>query len=152
GGRPVAIVSLQGDTPRGLAVSPDGATVYAAVFHSGNQTASLGAQVTCDGFATGSASDPSCTIGGIRSPGAPPGPATNHAQIAAPHVGVIVKRDDQGHWLDVLGRDWSAFTGFQLPDQDVFAIDAQSLAQTASFAHVGTTLFNVAANPVSGAI
>ena len=38
GGTPVRIVTLFGDTPRALAVSPDGRTVYAAVFHSGNQT------------------------------------------------------------------------------------------------------------------
>lgn len=152
GGRPLAIVSLPGDTPRGLAVTPDGKTVYAAIFNSSNQTASLGPQVTCAGFATGGPSDPTCTIAGVSSPGAPPGPATNHASIAAPHVGVIVKADDQGRWLDPLGRNWSAFTGFQLPDQDVFAIDASSLAQTASFAHVGTTLFNLAVNPVSGIV
>ena len=39
---------------------------------------------------------------------------------------------------------------FNLPDTDVFAVDANSLTQTASFAHVGTTLFNMAVNPVSG--
>ena len=39
GGTPLAIVELFGDTPRALAASPDGETVYAAVFHSGNQTA-----------------------------------------------------------------------------------------------------------------
>src|SRR5262249_17139323 len=39
GGTPLSIVTLFGDTPRALAVSPDGATVYAAVFQSGNQTA-----------------------------------------------------------------------------------------------------------------
>ena len=152
GGRPLGIVALPGDTPRGLAVSGDGKTVYAASFHSGNRSAALGAPVTCDGFATGGPADPQCVISGVRSPGAPPGPATNHAMIAAPHVGLIVKGDDQGHWLDGLGRDWSAFTGFQLPDQDVFAIDATSLTETSSYAHVGTTLFNLAVNPVSGTV
>ena len=39
---------------------------------------------------------------------------------------------------------------FQLPDTDVFAIDANALTQTAAFAHVGTTLFNMATNPVTG--
>ncbi len=152
GGRPLAIVVLPGDSPRGLAVTPDGKTVYAAVFDSGNQTASLASQLTCPGFATGSPGDPTCTIAGVQAPGAPPGPATNHAGIAAPHVGVIVQGDDQGRWLDTLGRDWAALTRFQLPDQDVFAIDAASLAPTASFAHVGTTLFNLAVNPASGAV
>src|SRR5262249_47997387 len=55
-------------------------------------------------------------------------------------------------WRDVLGRDWGAAILFDLPDQDVFAIDATTLGQTAAFAHVGTTLFNMATNPVSGTL
>ena len=38
GGTPLAILNLFGDTPRALAVTPDGSKVYAAVFQSGNQT------------------------------------------------------------------------------------------------------------------
>jgi hypothetical protein len=38
GGVPITILTLFGDTPRALAASPGGGTVYAAVFHSGNQT------------------------------------------------------------------------------------------------------------------
>src|SRR5262249_28404038 len=38
GGTRLTKVVLFGDTPRALAVSPDGGTVYAAAFHSGNQT------------------------------------------------------------------------------------------------------------------
>ena len=52
GGTPLAIVTLFGDTPRALAVSPDGGTtVYAAVFHSGNQTTTLTEGIVCDGGA-----------------------------------------------------------------------------------------------------
>src|SRR5262249_7591460 len=39
---------------------------------------------------------------------------------------------------------------FRLPDRDVFAINANTLTQTASFEHVGTTLFNMVTNPMSG--
>ena len=39
---------------------------------------------------------------------------------------------------------------FTLPDTDVFSIDANKLTQTAAYAHVGTTLFNMAVNPVTG--
>ena len=148
GGRPLAILTMFGDTPRGLAVTPDGSTVYAAIFNSGNQTTSTSAALPCPGFD----SDEPCTVGGIRVPGAVPGPATNHAGIRAPQVGVILKTDAKGAWRDVRGRDWSAATQFQLPDQDVFAIDAGSLRPTAAFPHVGTTLFNLAVNPRSGAV
>jgi DNA-binding beta-propeller fold protein YncE len=50
GGVPLRIVTLFGDTPRALAVSPDGGTVYAAVFKSGNQTTVIPEAAVCDGF------------------------------------------------------------------------------------------------------
>src|SRR4029453_3013497 len=50
GGTPVRIVTLFGDTPRGLAVSPDKKTVYAAIAQSGNQTTSVSMDTVCDGF------------------------------------------------------------------------------------------------------
>ncbi len=41
GGTPVGVVTFFADTPRALAVSPDGQTVYVAAFHSGNQTTGI---------------------------------------------------------------------------------------------------------------
>jgi DNA-binding beta-propeller fold protein YncE len=149
GGKPAAIVTLFGDTPRGLAVTPDGSKVYAAVFRSGNQTTPTSAALPCNAPID---SNTPCTVGGATVPGSQPGPATNHAGIAAPRVGVMLKADAAGAWRDARSRDWSATTRFQLPDQDVFAIDAASLQVTTSFAHVGTTLFNLAVNPKSGAV
>jgi DNA-binding beta-propeller fold protein YncE len=148
GGRPLAIVSMFGDTPRGLAVTPDGATVYAAIFNSGNQTTSTSAALPCPGFD----SDVPCIVGGAQVPGSAPGPATNHDGIPAPQVGVILKADRKGGWRDVRGRDWADTTRFDLPDQDVFAIDAASLKTTAAYPHVGTTLYNLAVNPRSGTV
>src|SRR6185436_13311593 len=108
GGRPLAILSLFGDTPRGLAVSPDGATVYAAIFHSGNQTTVTPSQLPCDGFDLATP----CVVAGNHVPGSAPGPATNHAGIPAPRVSVILKTDPQGAWRDVRGLDWSETTKF----------------------------------------
>src|SRR5439155_1806579 len=47
GGTPIqgSPLALFGDTPRALAVSPNGATVYAAVFNSGNRTTTITEQV-----------------------------------------------------------------------------------------------------------
>jgi YVTN family beta-propeller protein len=151
GGTPLAIVSLFGDTPRALAVTPDGTTVYAAVFKSGNQTMATSSELPCDGFDSTDAGNP-CTVLGVSVPGSPPGPATNYAGLAAPKVAMILKTDAAGTWRDVLGRDWTSATAFSLPDQDVFSIDTTSLTTRASFAHVGTTLFNLAVNPVSGVV
>src|SRR5262249_38305218 len=41
GGTPLTVLTLFSDTPRALAVSPDGSTVYAAGFLTGNRTASI---------------------------------------------------------------------------------------------------------------
>jgi DNA-binding beta-propeller fold protein YncE len=151
GGTPLAIVSLFGDTPRALAVTPDGATVYVAVFRSGNQTMATSSELPCAGFSTTDAGDP-CNVLGVTVPGSPPGPATNYAGVPAPKVGVILKTDATGVWRDVLGRDWTSATAFSLPDQDVFGIDTTTLATKSSYSHVGTTLFNLAVNPVSGVV
>src|SRR5207245_3467458 len=51
GGTPVSIVNLFSDTPRALAVTPVGSTVYAAAFHSGNRTTTIHERiVTNNGF------------------------------------------------------------------------------------------------------
>ena len=160
GGIPVKIVELFGDTPRPLAVSPDGSTVYAGVFKSGNQTTTLAEGVVCDGFA--GAPSPCSPDGsdGIMSPnglaggdmpGGLPGPSSNHQGIEAPEVGLIVEYDeDSGEWRGPEGRNWSNGVRFFLPDHDVFAIDANTLNEVDTYDHVGTTLFNIAVNPVSG--
>ncbi len=155
GGVPVGIVTLGGETPRALAVTPDGSKVYAAIFHSGNQTTVTSSELTCDGFTSGSTSatpSASCVVAGNTIPGPPLGPGTNYAGLTAPRAGTIVKQNGAGAWLDSAGRDWSAVVMFSLADTDVFAINASTLAPGASFAHVGTTLFNMAVNPVSGNI
>jgi DNA-binding beta-propeller fold protein YncE len=142
GGSPLAIVTLFSDTPRALAVSPDGARVYAAAFHSGNRTTAISDTLVPDG---GEAA------GGV------PGPNTNAAGVPAPEVGLILKHDGQ-HWVDVRGRRWDDKVRFSLPDKDVFVIDAtanppaQVPGPSGSFAGVGTILFNMAVNPVSGKV
>jgi DNA-binding beta-propeller fold protein YncE len=142
-GVPVTVLSLFADTPRALAVSPDGTTVYAAAFRSGNRTTVVNERhVTNNGFA--------------------PPPSTNADGVPAPWGSLIVKYresplDGQLHWLDELNRPWDSIIRFSLPDKDVFAIDA-TLAVPAqkpgagALAGVGTVLFNMAVNPVSGKV
>ncbi|HEV7732003.1 MAG TPA: hypothetical protein VGR62_07570 [Candidatus Binatia bacterium] len=147
-GTPIANLELFGDTPRALARSADGSTVYAAIFQSGNQTTSITEGAICDG---GAASSP-C---GAFQPGGLPAPNINVEGIVGPEVGLIVKfNQTTSLWEDTLGRNWSGVVRFELPDTDVFAIDASAALpiETANFAHVGTVLFNMVTNPVSGTV
>jgi YVTN family beta-propeller protein len=53
GGTPLSMLTLFCDTPRALAVSPNGNTVYAAAFHSGNETTTVSEAIVCDGGSGG---------------------------------------------------------------------------------------------------
>jgi YVTN family beta-propeller protein len=142
GGVPETIVTMFGDTPRALAVAPGGGTVYAAAFHSGNRTTTI--------------TEPLVPNGGEGSGGLPE-PNTNFSLVTGPEVGLIV-RFDGANWLDELGRSWNTAVRFALPDQDVFKINAnanppiQVAGPTGFFTGVGTILFNMIANPVSGKV
>jgi len=87
------------------------------------------------------------------APGGLPPPLANAAGVSGPSTGLIVRFDQPaGAWVDELGRDWSAFVRFSLPDDDVFAIDAAAPvpAVTAQLSGVGTVLYAMAVNPASG--
>ena len=130
GGTPLAVLTLFGDTPRGLATSPDGSRVYAAVFRSGNRTTSMWPQNLRKAAPTRSAD-------GARQPDS----------------GLII-RYDGNHWVDELGALYDDRVPFSLPDFDVFAIDAVSdpPREVDRWAGVGTTLMNLVVNPVDGAV
>ncbi|MEM7082716.1 MAG: thrombospondin type 3 repeat-containing protein [Pseudomonadota bacterium] len=155
GGLPLEIVELFGDSPRALAVSPDGNTVYAAVFMSGNQTAVVNEGVVCNGFGASPCNGDGITspngLAGGQMPGGMPGPSTDVHGDNAPETSLIVKYDPaSGEWRDELDRNWSNGIRFTLPDYDVFEIDASTLEETNSHSGVGTNLFNMAVNPVNG--
>jgi DNA-binding beta-propeller fold protein YncE len=141
GGTPLTIVTLFTDTPRALAVTPDGARVYAAGFHSGNQTTTVGEAAVPDGF----------------GPDGVAGPATNFEGHPAPEVASIVKWNG-GHWADAAGRVRDAAVKLALPDKDVFVLDAmadpprQVAGAGGFFQHVGTILYSMVVNPASGKI
>lgn len=136
GGLPLAIVTLFTDTPRALAVSPDGSRVYAAGFLSGNRTTTI-------------------PEGIVTKNGGLPGPLTNSRGVQQPPTSLIVKFDG-AHWRDELGRAWDRFVRFSLPDKDVFVIDANAsppklvAGRGGFYSGVGTVIYNMAVNPKNG--
>lgn len=129
GNAPVTVMNLFTSEPRALTVSPDGNKVYVAALNSGNQTTII------DELLVGSD---------------PPSPLTNIEGEPAPSVGLIVKNVN-GKWIDGAGRDLSDKVGpLTITDFDVFTVDAAAeplpvLGQV--YTGVGSTLFNMVANP-----
>ncbi|MFM7142698.1 MAG: hypothetical protein ACKO2K_12385, partial [Alphaproteobacteria bacterium] len=151
GGTPIANVVLFGDTPRALARSADGSSVYAGVFHSGNQTSVASEASVCNGGSTSF----SCNITGLDMPGGLPAPNFNVEGIRGPETGLVLKFNRaNGKWQDTIGRDWSNAVSVVLPDKDVFRIDANASppVEAASWANVGTILFGIAVNPANGRV
>ena len=140
-GTPLTIVTLFTDTPRALAVTPDGSRVYAAGFHTGNRTTIVPETSLPDGF----------------GPDGVAGPVTNAEGRPAPETGAIVKWNGS-HWVDALGRSRDQYVRFSLPDKDVFTLDAmanpprQVAGAGGFFQGVGTILYTMAVNPVNGKV
>lgn len=141
GGTPVGVLNMFGDTLRALARNADGTRVYAAVFNSGNKTTVL---------------DEDLANGGLVNK-APP--YTSADGVTQPGTGLIVQKNANGDWVDsgdpksgTAARSWNSRVKLDLPDNDVFTIDAGGATPVVvgKTAGVGTTLFNMAVNPVSG--
>jgi DNA-binding beta-propeller fold protein YncE len=147
GGTRLTKITLFADTPRALAATPDGTRVYAGAFLSGNQTTTVSQDAVAKVY------------GGVM-----PGPSTitlSGQVIPQPPTGLVVKwrtgADGLSHWIDAYGTVFDPFVRVSLPDYDVFAIDATASPPAAvgaagTYAHVGTTLMNMAVNPKTGKV
>ena len=154
GGTPLNIITLFTDSPRALAVSADGSKVYAAGFKTGNQTTIITETIVTDNGGVPLASMYVDTDGrDTDGMGGPEPHMTDTAGNMQPLTGLIVKFVD-GKWVDEDGKDWSNFVKFNLPDKDVFVIDANAdvPGEIEAISGVGTILFNMITNPVSGKI
>ena len=159
---------IDGNRPRAMAVSPDGATVYVAIFESGNASTIISPGVSSGLPRPSPITFPFAPSGG-QDP--PPNSGTNFvpalnpllSNSSPPRVSLIVKRNSAGRWMDDNQGDWTefirgtnaAFTGrvpgWDMPDHDLAMIDSSTLAIT-----YATGLMNicmaVAVNPVSGKV
>jgi YVTN family beta-propeller protein len=161
-------VVLEGEDPRSLAVSPDGSKVYVAIFESGNGSTSLagGGNGTTISFPPNVVSNVAGPYGGVNPPpnsGANFVPARNVAAGAAPAVGLIVKKNAAGAWMDDNNRNWTSMVsgpnaalsgrvvGWDVVDNDVAVIDTANLSVT-----YATRLMNLCmalgVNPATGKV
>ena len=162
-------IPIAGEDPRAMAVSPDGSTVYVAVFESSNATTILGGGLDSASpilFPPNVVNNPAGPWGGMNPPpnaGNAFSPPQRPGNPPPPRVGLIVRKNELGHWLDDNGGDWTEFVtgaraadsgrviGWDMPDRDLAIIDADSLSIT-----YATGLMNicmaVGVNPASGDI
>ena len=153
GGTPLNIITLFTDSPRALAVSADGKKVYAAGFKTGNQTTTI-----YEGLVTSNGGVPGATtMVDTNGDGVPEPHMVSTSGELQPLTGLIVKYNGQ-HWVDETGKIWDEQVKFNLPDKDVFVIDAmanppaQMSGDAGSYSGVGTILFNMVVNPVNGKV
>lgn len=124
----VGVLPVFGGSPRALAVSPDGSTVYAAFAISGNATTVI---------------PPNLAPAQCGSPGVPNcDPPINPALPAPPKVSMIVAAGDPA---------WTSYITFKMPDNDVVAIKTGTTPSIAGYySGVGAINLGLAVNPVSG--
>jgi YVTN family beta-propeller protein len=129
---PPKILTLFGTKPRALAVSADGRYLYAAVYLSGNGTATVSAEDA------------------VRLGRTPKLYLHDIPYSAIPKQGAIVQHRN-GRWRDDQNRDWTPAVPFELPDYDVFVIDTapENPKVVEQISNVGTVLFNMAVQPGS---
>lgn len=169
-------IPIEAEDPRALAVSPDGLTVYAAIFESGNGSTLIagGNDGTLGSFPTNAAmEDPGNPYSGVNPPPNDPADVNMDSNVwipakaangTPPKVGLIVKKDSGGVWRDDNGTDWSSwitgasaglsgrYAGWDLIDRDV-AILTSLNAPTPSVSYA-EKLMNIcmalAVNPATG--
>jgi YVTN family beta-propeller protein len=159
-------VAIGAEDPRALAKSPDGEKVYVAVFESGNGSTILGGGGTLGAgfFPPNVVNHPSGPYGGQNPPpnqGASFNPPINPALPAPPRVGLIVKQDSIGRWLDDNAGNWTSLVsganaalsgrpiGWQLLDRDVAVLDADTLS-VSYVERLMNACMAIAVNPSSG--
>ena len=158
-------ITIFGEDPRMLATSPDGQTVYAAIFESGNGTTIMAGGKSLPRIDDVVANSLSPYNGNtiIPNAGSTFNPPMNPNNPPPPPVSIIVKKQESGQWLDDNNGDWSRFVGgdlaaladrvpgWDLPDRDIAIIDANSLS-----VNYQTRLMNmvmaIAVNPRSGKV
>ncbi|QDU67484.1 YncE family protein [Engelhardtia mirabilis] len=169
---PPVEIALDAEEPRALAVSPGSDRVYVAIFESGNGTTVLGGDKVEETVPAGTlfppniVGEPFTPYGGQNPPpnsGSSFFPAQNPINPPPPRVSHVVKKDDQGRWMDDNGADWTQWVsgndaplsgrivGWDVNDYDLAVIETSDL----SVSYV-RRLMNVdmalAVNPVDGRV
>ena len=163
----VTNLTIDGNRPRSMDVSPDGSKVYVAIFESGNASTIIGTGVSLGvtranpvnfPFAPSDGLDPEPNSGTNFSPAINPF-NTN----PPPKVGLIVKKNRAGRWMDDNNGDWTEFIsgtnaaytgrvpGWDMPDHDLAVINSTNFSISYACGLMNICM-GVAVNPATGII
>lgn len=140
----VTNIAIDGNRPRAMDVSPDGSTVYAAIFESGNASTIIGTGVSLGVPRANPVNFPFAPSQGqnpFPNSGTNFVPAINPADTnTPPKVSLIVKKNSLGRWMDDNNGDWTEFIsgtnaaytgrvpGWDMPDHDLAVINATNFS------------------------
>lgn len=143
-----ATIPVNGRMPRALSKNAAGTLVFASIFQGGNRTSVLSA-TEVNGAIGPDPNYPRDTNNKFGHPDYPGSPAP------APAVGAVIQYQDGGPsgagWYDEYGGFWnSGIVPYTMYEVDVAEINTGSNAVSRNFGKMGSTIFNVATNPVDG--
>ncbi len=126
---PPQVVPIAARMPRALAVKPNGSSVFVAVFNSNHQT-------TCLSEAEAGDSLP------------PPNPPMKTGLPPAPKVGLIVRKNSFGNWVDESGKIWNSKVPYDLQLVEYLEINTTSHAVVHNFNDIAVIMMGAAYDPV----
>ena len=157
-------IEIAGEDPRGLAVSTDGNTVYAAIFESGNaSTIVRGGRTSNDYRGVDSVNSPYAGQNPPPNSGNSTVPAMTPGLPTPPRVSMIVKKNSANQWMDDNNGDWTEMVsgsrsaesgrvqGWDMLDRDVAIINANSLDVTYQSSLMNMVM-GISVNPSSGRV
>ena len=126
------VIPINGRMPRALARTLDGSEVLVDVFNSSAQATVLSAAEVGDSMP-------------------PPDPPMSPSLPPAPAVGLIVKKNGAGNWVDPSGKIWNSKIPYQEQLVELVYISTATNAVESARGDIATVLMGLAINPSSGA-
>ena len=162
-GEPLDRIAIEGQDPRAMTVSPAGDRVYVAIFESGNASTVLAGSHNVLGIVLDDADGPYRGAVPVPNSGIGFDPPQNPLNPPPPETSLIIKKSEDGRWLDDNIGDWTEWVsgakslrsertpGWDMPDRDLVAIDVATL-KVAYARRLMNLNMAVGVNPASGEI
>ena len=123
------VVPIAARMPRAMAAKPNGSSVFVAIFNSNHQT-------TCLSEAEAGDSLP------------PPNPPMKAGLPPAPKVGLIVRKNSFGNWVDETGKIWNSKVPYNLELVELLEISTTTHQVVHNYNDIAVIMMGAAYDPV----